>query len=99
MVDTWAQALPDELWPLDRAEALSALEKGHDINEVHQFLTRHASAPLPDSVAVFVTAQRIAEHTLMQRLCWRVDPKTLVVRSDQLDKFRDGLRQLGLGLS
>jgi hypothetical protein len=123
MLDTWAQALPDGLWRLDRAKALEALEKGHDICTLQQFLTSHAIAPLPDNLALFVadtqasakavkvgaqavlltcrdaaTAQEIAEQPLTQRLCWRVDPKTLVVRADQQDNFRQALRQLGLGL-
>jgi hypothetical protein len=102
---------------------MKALEKGHDISALQQFLENHASTPLPDSLALFVTdtqtsaravkvgaqalllscrdaatAHHIAEHPKMQQLCWRVEPKTLVVRADQLDKFREGLRQLGLGL-
>jgi len=44
------------------------------------------------------TAQHITEHPLMQSLCWRVGPKTLVVRTDQQDRFRAALHQLGLGL-
>ncbi|OIN92803.1 MAG: hypothetical protein AUJ20_06370 [Comamonadaceae bacterium CG1_02_60_18] len=45
------------------------------------------------------TAARIAAHPKLSALCWCVEPKTLVVRTDRLAKFRAVLSQeLGLGL-
>jgi hypothetical protein len=44
------------------------------------------------------TAQHISEHKTMHRLCLRVEPATLMVRVAQQEKFREALRQLGLGL-
>jgi len=44
------------------------------------------------------TAQAIAEHKDTRALCLRAGPKTLVVRSDKLDKFRTGVHLLGLGM-
>ena len=44
------------------------------------------------------TAQKIAEHKATGSLCLQAGPKTLVVRTEQLVKFREALRQLGLGL-
>ncbi len=55
LLDTWAEALPDGLWRLDSSKALEALEKGHDISALQQFLANHASAPLPDNLALFVS--------------------------------------------
>jgi len=66
---------------------------------------RNASAVKLGAAAVLLTcrdaatAQRIAEHPSTQWLCWRVEAKTLVVRSDVQDKFRQALSTLGLGLS
>ena len=65
---------------------------------------RDASAVKQGAAAVLMTcrdaatAQHIAEHPSTQRLCWRVEAKTLVVRSDVQDKFRQALSTLGLGL-
>jgi hypothetical protein len=44
------------------------------------------------------TAMDIAEHKITQRLCLRVEPTTLMMRVAQQDKFREALRQLGLGI-
>jgi len=66
---------------------------------------RDASAVKLGAAAVLMncrdaaTAARIAEHSSTQRLCWRLDAKTLVVRADQQDKFRQALGTLGLGLA
>lgn len=124
VLDTWAVQLPDDLWRLDRAKTLVALDKGYDMQTLQAFLQHHATHALPDSVAAFVaecqanakavitsgaatlltccdtaTAQRIAAHPKLAPLCWCVEPKTLVVRSDRLAKFRAALSQeLGLGL-
>lgn len=124
LLDTWAVASPDGVWQLDAARALDALEKGHDIAELGQFLQNCSPSALPDAVASFIdqcrsnakavkpagaaqlmlcqdaaTAQRIVEHPAVQRLCWRVEARTLVVRSADINKFRSALRNMGLGLS
>ena len=44
------------------------------------------------------TAHAIAEHKETRALCLQAGPKTLVVRSDLLDKFRAGVHLLGLGM-
>ncbi len=44
------------------------------------------------------TAQTIAGHKETRALCLQAGPKTLVVRSDQLEKFRAGVHVLGLGM-
>ena len=120
---TWAQSLPDGLWQLDHAKALDAIEKGHDIGELQQFLANHVSTALPDAVSAFIarcdqdakavktsgtavlltcrdaaTAQRIASHKATHRLCLATDPQTLMVRTEQLNKFREALRQIGFGM-
>lgn len=45
------------------------------------------------------TAEAIAGHKETEALCLRAGPKTLVVRSDHLDKFREKVRLLGFGMA
>lgn len=45
------------------------------------------------------TAEAIAGHKETEALCLRAGPKTLVVRSDHLDKFRARVRLLGFGMA
>jgi len=45
------------------------------------------------------TAGAIAGHKETEALCLRAGPKTLVVRSDHLDKFRERIRVLGFGMA
>jgi hypothetical protein len=44
------------------------------------------------------TAEAIAGHKETGSLCLRAGPKTLVVRTDHLDKFRERVRLLGFGM-
>ena len=45
------------------------------------------------------TAEAIAGHRETEALCMRAGQKTLVVRTDQLDKFRERVRLLGFGMA
>ena len=45
------------------------------------------------------TAEAIAGHKETEALCLRAGPKTLVVRTDHLDKFRERVRVLGFGMA
>ena len=45
------------------------------------------------------TAEVIAAHKETEALCLRAGPKTLVVRTDHLDKFRERVRVLGFGMA
>lgn len=45
------------------------------------------------------TAEVIAGHKETEALCLRAGPKTLVVRTDHLDKFRERVRLLGFGMA
>ena len=45
------------------------------------------------------TAEAIAGHKETGPLCMRAGPKTLAVRTDQLDKFRERVRLLGFGMA
>jgi len=45
------------------------------------------------------TAEAIAGHKETEALCVRAGPRTLVVRTDHLDKFRERIRVLGFGMA
>lgn len=45
------------------------------------------------------TAEAIAGHRETGHLCLRAGPKTLVVRTDHLEKFRERIRLLGFGMA
>lgn len=45
------------------------------------------------------TAEAIAGHRETGHLCLRAGPKTLVVRTDHLEKFRERVRLLGFGMA
>lgn len=44
------------------------------------------------------TVDAVLADKALSKLAHRIDPKTLVVRNDQIDKFRERLRALGRGL-
>ena len=45
------------------------------------------------------TAEAIAAHKETEALCLRAGPRTLVVRSDHLERFRERVRVLGFGMA
>ena len=45
------------------------------------------------------TAETIAGHKETEALCLRAGPKTLVVRTEHLEKFRERIRVLGFGMA
>ena len=45
------------------------------------------------------TAETIAGHKETGALCLRAGPKSLVVRTDHLDKFHERIRLLGFGMT
>ncbi|MCF8209929.1 MAG: hypothetical protein K9K38_11075 [Rhodoferax sp.] len=123
MLELWTQPLQDDIWQLDRPKAVAAIEKGHDIGVLRQFLEDHDDLPLPELVDSFLqrcardghalktgagavliecrdadTAELVATHKETSALCLRAGPKTLVVRNEQVAKFRDKVHVLGLGL-
>lgn len=124
LLENWAVAEPPQSWRLDSEKALCAIEKGHDIGELRDFLQRRDDLPLPEPVESFLrqcarngkalktgesavlidcrdeeTADTIAGHKETASLCLRAGPRTLVVRTDQLDKFRQRVRLLGFGMA
>jgi len=61
LLETWAERESDEVWRLDRDKALSAVEGGHRIGELREFLQARDEQPLPETVEGFiVTTERQA---------------------------------------
>lgn len=123
LLDQWAEPVEEGCWLLDRQKSLAAIEKGHDIAALKQFLQSHDELPLPELVESFLqrcerdggalktgasavliecrdieTAAAVATHQETSPLCLRAGPKTLVVRTELLSKFRERLHVIGLGL-
>jgi hypothetical protein len=61
LLETWAERESGEIWRLDRDKALSAVEGGHQIAELREFLQARDEQPLPETVEGFiVTTERQA---------------------------------------
>jgi len=54
MLETWATRETETGWRLDRSRAISAVEKGHDIEALRAFLNAGDDQPLPDSIEAFI---------------------------------------------
>lgn len=123
LLELWAEPIEAGVWHLDRQKAVAAIEKGHDIELLRQFLQNSDDLPLPELVESFLlrcardghalktgagavliecrdseTADNVATHKETRSLCMRAGPKTLVVRNEQVGKFRERVHVLGLGL-
>jgi hypothetical protein len=55
LLENYADAKAIDLWRLDRQKALAAVEKGHQIAELRQFLAARDEQPLPETVEAFIT--------------------------------------------
>jgi hypothetical protein len=61
LLETWAERESGEIWRLDRDKSLSAVEGGHQIVELREFLQSRDEQPLPETVEDFiVTTERQA---------------------------------------
>jgi hypothetical protein len=54
LLDRFAEAQSEAVWRLDPARALRVLEEGGSLDELAQFLAARSSAPLPQTVQVFL---------------------------------------------
>jgi hypothetical protein len=123
LLESWAVPELAGSWRLDQEKALIAIEKGHEIATLKDFLERTSGQPLPEAATSFLDfcerngkalktignavliecrdpeiANEIAGRRETAALCLRAGPKTLAVRTQQLDKFRDKVRLLGFGM-
>lgn len=54
LLETWSTRETETAWRLDRTRAIAAVEQGHDITLLHNFLIASEDQPLPDSVEAFI---------------------------------------------
>ena len=54
LLDTWTTRETETTWRLDRTRAVAAVEQGHDITALHNFLIASEDQPLPESVEAFI---------------------------------------------
>jgi hypothetical protein len=54
LLETWAAEESASVWRLDRDRALTALEGGHQIAELREFLSARDEQPLPETVEGFI---------------------------------------------
>lgn len=61
LLETWAEKEADTIWRLDRDKALGAMESGHAITELREFLEARDVQSLPETVEGFInTTERQA---------------------------------------
>jgi hypothetical protein len=62
VLETWAYPISDTGWLLDRQRALAAVEAGHDVSELGDFLRSRDDQPLPQTVDSFMrTVQELGK--------------------------------------
>ena len=54
LIEMWATAESDGAWRLDSEKAFSAIESGHDVDALRQFLAARDDQPLPEMVEGFL---------------------------------------------
>ena len=54
LLELWAEPIQADIWRLDRQKAVAAIEKGHDIALLRQFLEHNDDLPLPELVESFL---------------------------------------------
>lgn len=59
LLETYAEKESESVWYLDRARTMAALENGHQVAELQEFLQARDDQPLPETVEGFL---REAEH-------------------------------------
>lgn len=54
LLETWAESEADDLWHLSHNKSLAAVESGHQIAELREFLQARDEQPLPETVEGFI---------------------------------------------
>jgi hypothetical protein len=102
LLETYAEKESDELWQLSREKALIAVESGHQIAELREFLQSRDEQPLPETVESFIlTTERRAQALRLkgQSLlieCADAEIAELIARDERTKKLclRAGERHL-----
>ena len=62
LLESYAELESDTVWRLDRDKALLAVESGHQVTELREFLQARDEQPLPEAVEAFIiTTERRAQ--------------------------------------
>lgn len=64
LLELWAEPMQVDSWHLDRQKAVAAIEKGHDIEVLRQFLQNNDDLPLPELVDSFLLRCERDGHAL-----------------------------------
>jgi hypothetical protein len=67
LLETWAEKESETGWRLDRDKALSAVESGHQIAELREFLAARDEQELPDTVVAFIVTTERNARALKQK--------------------------------
>ena len=67
LLETWAVAESETIWCLDGDKVLSAVESGHRIGELREFLTMRDDQPLPERVEGFLRTTERRARALIPR--------------------------------
>lgn len=67
LLETYATAESETIWRLDRDKALSALESGHRMSDLRDFLTSRDDQPLPERVDGFLRSTERCARALIPR--------------------------------
>lgn len=54
LLDAYAERVSDVVWHLDQARTMEAIENGHQVSELHEFLQARDEQPLPETVERFL---------------------------------------------
>jgi hypothetical protein len=106
VLDIWAGQTMEESWRLDHQKALAAIENGHDVDALIEFLQAREDQPLPETVESFVKtcrtngkALKVAGAALLIE-CRSTDiAETIAIRLEHEEKFRTSVRILGCGMT
>jgi hypothetical protein len=54
LLELWTESIQEDIWHLDRQKAVAAIEKGHDIEMLRQFLENNDDMSFPELVESFL---------------------------------------------
>lgn len=102
LLETYAEKEADTVWRLDRQKATAAVESGHPIAELRDFLQTRDEQPLPETVESFVTTTEHRARALHKKApallieCADTEVADLVAHHERTQKFcqRAGERHL-----
>ncbi len=124
LLENYAVRESGNLWRLDRARIIQAIESGAGVDQLRTFLSARDDQALPDLVEGFLkqverdsqaltvrgpavifdcasveVAERIAADKICGKLCQCLGRKSLAITAASETRFRNAVRDLGLGFS